>query len=108
MENHAFFSPYVSSQYYSSLPLNLIASCALSVAWVWLPEGQTLFQIMSKAYNKKFKKGVGIAIKSKETSSKIAGHTNTVGRYTHACINEAHSLANLQDLIPTLAGLCCL
>ena len=22
----------------------------------------------------------------------------------HACINEAHSLANLQDLIPTLAG----
>ena len=31
-------------------------------------------------------------------------HTNTVGRYTHACINEAHSLANLQDLIPTLAG----
>ena len=52
----------------------------------------------------KFKKGVGIAIKSKETSSNLADHTNTVGRYTHACINEAHSLANLQDLIYTLAG----
>ena len=52
--------------------------------------------------------GVGIAIKSKETSSKLrsylADHTNTVGRYTQACINEAHSLANLQDLIHTLAG----
>ena len=61
----------------------------------------------------KFQKGVGITIKSKETSSKLAtlylaDHTNTVGRYTHARINEAHSLANLQDLIPTLAGLCCL
>ena len=56
----------------------------------------------------KFKKGVGIAIKSKETSSNLADHTNTVGRYTHACINEAHSLVNLHDLIPTLAGLCCL
>ena len=27
-----------------------------------------------------------------------------MGRYTHARINEAHSLANLQDLIHTLAG----
>ena len=46
-------------------------------------------------------------MKSKETSSKLdylADHTNTVGRYTHACINEAHSLANLQVLIHTLAG----
>ena len=37
-------------------------------------------------------------------SSKLADHRNTVGRYTHACINKAHSLANLQDLIHTLAG----
>ena len=41
-------------------------------------------------------------------ASYLADHTNTVGRYTHACINEAHCLANLQDLIPTLAGLRCL
>ena len=25
-----------------------------------------------------------------------------LGRYVHVCINETHSLANLQDLIPTL------
>ena len=31
-----------------------------------------------------------------------------LGRYIHVCIDETHSLANLQDLIPTLAGLCCL
>ena len=58
--------------------------------------------------NLKIKKGVGIATKSKETSSYqasyLADHTNTVDRYTHACINEPHSIANLQDLIPTLAG----
>ena len=40
-------------------------------------------------------KGVGITIKSKEASSKlatyVADHTNTVGRYTHACINDTHS-----------------
>ena len=57
---------------------------------------------------KKLKKGVGITIKSKVTSSKLAtylaDHTNTVGRYNHACINEARSLGNLQDLIHTLAG----
>ena len=28
-----------------------------------------------------------------------------LGRYIHVCINETHSLANLQDLIPTLAGI---
>ena len=28
-----------------------------------------------------------------------------LGRYVHVCINETHSLANLQDLIPTLAGI---
>ena len=27
-----------------------------------------------------------------------------LGRYIHVCINETHFLANLQDLIPTLAG----
>ena len=27
-----------------------------------------------------------------------------LGRYIHVCINETYSLANLQDLIPTLAG----
>ena len=57
--------------------------------------------------------GVVITIKSTETSSKqatlyLVDHTNTVGRYTHTCINEAHYLANLQDLIHILAGLCCL
>ena len=61
----------------------------------------------------KFKKGVGITIKSKETSSKLAIHLIMqtqlqLGKYIHVCINETHSLANLQDLIPTLAGLCCL
>ena len=48
----------------------------------------------------KFKKGVGIAIKTKETSRQLQ-----LGRYIHACINETHCLANLQDLIPTLAGI---
>ena len=27
-----------------------------------------------------------------------------LGSYIHACTNEAHSIANLQDLIPTLAA----
>ena len=27
-----------------------------------------------------------------------------LGSYIHACTNETHSLANLQDLIPTLAA----
>ena len=54
--------------------------------------------------------GVGIAIKGKETSSKLAiwrimQTQLQLGRYVHVCINE---LANLQDLIPTLAGLYCL
>ena len=31
-----------------------------------------------------------------------------VDSYNHACTNEMHSIANLQDLIPTLASLCCL
>ena len=55
-------------------------------------------------------KGVGIAIKSNETSSKLAiwlimQTQLQLGRYVHVCINETHSLANLQDLIPTLAGI---
>ena len=29
-----------------------------------------------------------------------------VASYIHACTNETHSIANLQDLIPTLASLC--
>ena len=28
-----------------------------------------------------------------------------LGSYIHACTNETHSVANLQDLVPTLAGL---
>ena len=28
-----------------------------------------------------------------------------LGSYIHGITNEAHSLANLQDLIPTLAGI---
>ena len=28
-----------------------------------------------------------------------------LGKYIRVCINETHSLANLQDLIPTLAGI---
>ena len=60
--------------------------------------------------NLKFKKGVGIAIKSKETSSKLVIYLIIqtqlqLGRYIHACINETHCLANLQDLISTLAGI---
>ena len=31
-----------------------------------------------------------------------------LGRYIHAYTNETYSLVNLQDLIPTLAGLCSL
>ena len=31
-----------------------------------------------------------------------------LGSYIHACTNETHVLANLQDVIPTLASLCCL
>ena len=34
----------------------------------------------------------------------VSVHANTfyLGNYIHASTNEAHSLANLQDLIPTL------
>ena len=35
-------------------------------------------------------------------------HANTIpqlGSYIHACTNETHYLAYLQDLIPTLAGM---
>ena len=28
-----------------------------------------------------------------------------LGSYIHACTNETHSMANLQDLIPTLAAM---
>ena len=31
-----------------------------------------------------------------------------LGNYIHACTPEIYSLANLQDLIPALASLCCL
>ena len=38
----------------------------------------------------------------------ISIHANTIPAgysYIHACTNKTHSLANLQDLIPTLAGI---
>ena len=68
------------------------------------------------------KREVGINIKSKETSiairSKYSYHSPPLqhcilhvsaqvwqlGFYIHACTNETHSLAPLQDLIPTLAS----
>ena len=79
----------------------------------------------------KFKRGVGISIKRMETSSKLHNYlamklltthsTSHIGyylclfmqtqlqlgsySYIHACTNETHSMANLQDLIPTLAAL---
>ena len=51
--------------------------------------------------------------KSKETSSQLAiwliiQTQFQLGRYIHVCTNETHSIANLQDLILTLAVLCCL
>ena len=76
--------------------------------------------------NFEFKKGVGIATKSKETSSLLASHlTNSYHspasvtyRYymclvkyncswvaIHSYTNETHPPARLQDLIPTLAGI---
>ena len=86
--------------------------------------------------NKKlnFKRGVGITIKSKETSGKLAiynsyenpdyplykphwllfvafcacsckHNSSWLANYTHACTNETHTIANLQDFIPTLAAI---
>ena len=31
-----------------------------------------------------------------------------IASYIHVCTKETHSVVNIQDLIPTLAGLCCL
>ena len=69
----------------------------------------------------KFKKGVGITIKNKESSCKLGIYTLQTALATicvcsckhksswlasdiHTCTNETHSIANLQDLIPTLAS----
>ena len=68
-----------------------------------------------------FKKGVGITIRSTETSGKLAiylqptlaticvcsykQNSSWVASYIHACTNETHSIANLQDLIPTLVAI---
>ena len=36
-------------------------------------------------------------------------HNSTwVASHIHTCTNETHSMVNLQDIIPTLDGLCCL
>ena len=64
---------------------------------------------------------MGITMKSKETSGKLAiytlqtamvticvcsckHHSHWLVSYIHACTNETHFIANLQDLIPTLAS----
>ena len=66
-------------------------------------------------YNKnlKFKKEVGVTIKSKETSSKLARYSNY--EITGYLLYKLHWIlfvsvhTNLQDLIPTLAlVVCCL
>ena len=46
----------------------------------------------------------GITIESKETSKH---NSSWVASYIHACTNETHLIISLQDLIPTLASLCC-
>ena len=65
--------------------------------------------------------GVGITIKSRETSGKLAilhqllfihicsckHNSSWVASYIHACTNETYSIANLQDLLPTLAIVVC-
>ena len=35
-------------------------------------------------------------------------NSSWVASYIHACTNKTHSIANLEDLMPTLARLCCL
>ena len=35
-------------------------------------------------------------------------NSSWVASYIHACTNETHLIENLQDLITTLASLCCL
>ena len=43
---------------------------------------------------------------SHSTGNIVSDHTQfQLGRYIHACTYETHSLANLQDLFPTLAGI---
>ena len=88
---------------------------------------QTTFCSFTRGKNKfEFKKGVGNAIKSKETSMQVqpssqqlaithqpalatCGCLNTIVagqiRQLRSCTNETHSLAHLQDLIATLAGI---
>ena len=58
------------------------------------------------------RKEVGIALKSKETSSQLEPVTNNYVAIMHqsgTCsqmhVQIKHSLAHLQDLIPTLAGI---
>ena len=81
--------------------------------------------VVNKLKNFNFKKGVGIAIR-KQVASYLAmklltthsirsignylckNKSSWVASYIHAYTNKTHSLANLQDLIPTLASLCCL
>ena len=53
------------------------------------------------------RKEVGIAIKSKETSSQLEPVINSYVAITcnQMCVQTKHSLAHLQDLIPTLVGI---
>ena len=57
-------------------------------------------------YKLKFKKEVGITIKSKETSSKLAGYPAMKSLNLHWLLFVS-VYTNLQDLIPTLALVVC-
>ena len=61
-------------------------------------------------YFKKIKKEVGITIKSKETLYRqhlmlFIQMELQLSSYVHACKNEIHFIANLQDLKSTLGGI---
>ena len=72
--------------------------------------------------NKKFEKEVGVRKKVLSNLAKklLATHSTgnigyylclfmqtqfQLGSYIHVCANETHSIANLRDLMPTLAGI---
>ena len=70
----------------------------------------TLLVILYNTRNKKIKKEVGIALKSKKASNKLASyqlwnHWLPTLKATLATIFETHSIANLQDLDSTLTAI---